>query len=376
MTAKHFSNTIAKLVVAQTLFFTCARAVELTHGPMIGHTTGTTARVWVRADGSCRLQVRAVPAVGKAITTERIRLVEADNFCGSVVLKGLSSSTTYSYRILLNSKEQHPSVLQEFTTFPPEQHRGILRVGFGHSLIGPGEQTTWRSIAEKKPDLFILMGDNIYSNTTDPAKQRRMYLQFRADPHFRAFAATTPIYAIWDDHDYGKNNSDRTQQGKERSLKTFNEIWANPLSQAGQAKGIWTRFTVGDSAFFLIDVRYHRSPNADPDGPDKTMRGAQQRACYSSSLRRHPKRSSSSYREAVGTAAEQKAGIIRFCMSTTPSWRESPGSASAASFCWEATSTFTRSACVPPNRGEGTTCTNGWRVNSGTKREPKDLAVG
>ncbi len=277
MTAKHFSNTIAELVVAQTLFFTCAQAVELTHGPMIGHTTGTTARVWVRADGSCRLQVRAVPAVGKAITTEGVRLVEADNFCGSVALNGLSASTTYGYRILLDNKEQRPSVSQEFTTFPPEQPRGILRVGFGHSLIGPGEQTTWRSIAEKKPDLFILMGDNIYSNTTEPAKQRRMYLQFRADPHFRAFAATTPIYAIWDDHDYGKNNSDRTQQGKERSLKTFNEIWANPLSQAGQAKGIWTRFTVGDSAFFLIDVRYHRSPNANPDGSDKTMLGAQQR---------------------------------------------------------------------------------------------------
>ena len=268
MIARHFLNTIVGLVVAQTLFFTCARAAEVTHGPMIGHTTDTTARVWIRADGPCRLQVRTVGAGGKIITSEGIRLVEADNFCGSVMLKGLYPSTTYGYRILLNNEEKSPSVSQEFTTFPPEQHRGILRVGFGHSLIGPGRQTTWRNIAEKKPDLFILMGDNIYSNTTDPARQRRMYLQFRADPHFRAFAATTPIYAIWDDHDYGKNNSDRTQQGKERSLKTFNEIWANPLSQAGQTKGIWTRFTVGNSALFLLDARYHR---AEPGRPARTV---------------------------------------------------------------------------------------------------------
>ena len=270
---------ILTAVVVQTILVTCAGAVELTHGPMIGHTTGTTARVWVRADGSCQLHVRAVTkANGNAILADRIRLVESDNFCGSVVLKNLSPSTTYSYRILLNTKEQRPSVLQEFTTFPVEKHRGILRVGFGHSLIGSGEQTTWRSIAEKKPDLFILMGDNIYSDTTDPGKQRRMYLQFRADPHFRAFAASTPIYAIWDDHDYGINNSDRTQRGKEISLKTFNEIWANPPSQAGRAKGIWTRFAVGNSAFLLLDVRYHRSPNDDPDGPDKTMLGLEQRA--------------------------------------------------------------------------------------------------
>ena len=129
MIAKHFLKTTLGLVLAQALFFACARAVELTHGPMIGHTTGTSARVWVRADGPCRLQVRAVPAVGKAITSKGLGLVEADNFCGSAVLKGLSPATTYSYRILLNDQENSPSVSQEFTTFPPEQQRGILRVG-------------------------------------------------------------------------------------------------------------------------------------------------------------------------------------------------------------------------------------------------------
>jgi alkaline phosphatase D len=317
MISKHFSNTIAGLVVAQTLFFACARAVELTHGPMIGHTTGTTARVWVRADSSCRLQVRAVPVAGGPINTEVIRLVEADNFCGSVVLKGLSSSTTYSYRIYLNDTEQMPSVLQKFTTFPAERSPGIIRVGFGHSVRGSGEQTTWRSIAEKEPDLFILMGDNVYSNTTEPARHRKMYLEHRADPHFRAFAATTPIYAIWDDHDYGKNNSDRTQQGKERSLKTFNEIWANPPSHAGKAKGIWTRFTVGDSAFFLLDVRYHRSPNNEADGPGKTMLGPEQRAWLLEQL----------------AASKEMFKFIVSGSSWTPSWRDSPGIASAASSC-------------------------------------------
>jgi hypothetical protein len=29
-----------------------------------------------------------------------------------------------------------------------------------------------------------------------------------------------------------------------------------------------------------LDVRYHRSPNSDPDGPDKTMLGTQQRAWF------------------------------------------------------------------------------------------------
>ncbi|MHC4169839.1 MAG: DUF7800 domain-containing protein, partial [Planctomycetota bacterium] len=225
MVRKHSVKILAAAFV-QTLA-TFAGAAELTHGPMIGHTTGTTARVWIRADGSCRLTVRAVPSAGgQTISAEAIHLVESDNFCGSAELKGLSPATTYSYRILLNDEERRPSVSQEFTTFPAKGRPGIIRIGFGHSVRGSGEQTTWRSIAEKKPDLFILMGDNVYSNTTEPAKHRRMYLEYRADPHFSVFAATTPIYAIWDDHDYGPDNSDGTQMGKEKSLKTFYEIWA------------------------------------------------------------------------------------------------------------------------------------------------------
>jgi alkaline phosphatase D len=277
MLQRHFSKYILVLfLLVAPVNYTAA--AKLTHGPMIGHTTSTSARVWIRADNACQYHVQAIPVHGDGVViSERIHLVESDNFCGSVVLKGLSPSNTYSYRIHLNDTEQRPSVLQKFTTFPAERSPGIIRVGFGHSVRGSGEQIIWHSIAEKKPDLFILMGDNVYSNTTEPAKHRRMYLEHRADPHFTAFTAITPVYAIWDDHDYGKNNSDRTQPGKERSLKTFNEIWANPTSQGGDVKGIWTSFSVGHSVFFLLDVRYHRSPNSYPDGPDKTMLGAEQR---------------------------------------------------------------------------------------------------
>ncbi len=256
-------------------------AVELTHGPMIGHTTDASALVWVRASGPCSLSIQARRVNGGAAgTSNKVSLTEDDNFCGEALLTGLSPKTAYGYQVLLDGVPQAPAVRQEFTTFPPPGDPGIVRIGFGHSLPKgtPSPQKIWATAAAKNPDLFILMGDNIYSNTTDPEKQRPMYLEFRADPLFRSFAATTPIYAIWDDHDYGVNNSDRTQPGKESSLKTFNEIWANPPPEAVRTPGIWTRFSVGPCDFFLLDVRYHRSPDDDPDGPDKTMLGAEQRA--------------------------------------------------------------------------------------------------
>ena len=258
-----------------TVLHASAETAVLTHGPVIGHTTDTATRIWIRADGLCKMQVR-LASKDETFVSETIRLMRKDNFCGSAEVTGLSPRTTYSYRVFLDNKEQPCLVKQQLTTFPREGEQCVIRIGFGHSLRGEGAQRIWDAIGAKRPDLFILMGDSIYSNSTEPGKQRRMYLQFRADPHFRAFGATTPIYAVWDDHDYGLDNSDRTQPGKERSLKTFNEIWPNPKSQALHSPGIWSRFTIGCAEFFLLDVRYHRSPNEDPDGSAKTMLGAEQ----------------------------------------------------------------------------------------------------
>lgn len=261
-----------------------ALAAVVTHGPMVGHTTHESTRIWVRADQPAEVRVRMTGPAGRSVESDAVRLRDEDNFCGTVVVDGLTAKTTYTYRVVLDGLEVDPPTGQSVTTFPPPGAPGMVTIGFGHSLWGSGEQIVWKAVAAKRPDLFLLMGDNIYSNSTDPAKQRPMYLAYRADPHFRAFAATVPIYAIWDDHDYGKNNSDRTQPGKQRSLRTFNELWPNPASVAGAEGGIWSRFTVGQSEFYLLDVRYHRSPNDEPDGPAKTMLGRGQRDWFTRSL--------------------------------------------------------------------------------------------
>ena len=182
--------TSKKYIIIAVVLFCMAmcssgQARVLTHGPMIGHTTDTTARIWVRADGPCKMQIcfflkgRTL----RMIVSETIRLEEGNNFCGSAEVRGLSPKTTYSYRVFLDNKEQSRDVRQEITTFGRALEPGIIRIGFGHSLRGSGAQDTWKAVAAKKPDLFILMGDNIYSNSTEPAKQRRMYLQFRADQY-------------------------------------------------------------------------------------------------------------------------------------------------------------------------------------------------
>ena len=261
-------------------------AAILTHGPIVGHTTHESTRIWVRTDQPAELRVRLTSSGGRSIESKPTQLLEVNNYCGFAVVQDLQPKNAYTYEVLIDGAPVPARGRQRVMTFQEPGSSGVVRIGFGHSVIGSGEQIVWSTVAAKEPDLFVLMGDNIYSNSTEPDRQRRMYLEYRADPHFQALAARTPVYAVWDDHDYGKDNSDRTQPGKERSLATFHEIWPNPPAESGDGGGIWSRFRVGDSEFFLLDVRYHRSPDADLDGPAKTMLGAQQREWFVRSLAR------------------------------------------------------------------------------------------
>ena len=125
-------------------------------------------------------------------------------------------------------------------------------------------------------DLLLMLGDNHYANTTEPEKLRVYYTAHRLTGGWRELAAHSPIYAIWDDHDFGPNDSDGTQAGKEESLRIFKEYWANPACGEPGNPGCYYTFTRGDVQFFMLDCRYHRSPNKAPDGPEKTMLGPKQ----------------------------------------------------------------------------------------------------
>jgi alkaline phosphatase D len=93
---------------------------------------------------------------------------------------------------------------------------------------------------------------------------------------WRELAPRVPIYAIWDDHDFGPNNSDGTEANKADSLVAFKEFWANPGFGEADNPGCYFTFTRGDVQFFMLDCRYYRSPNKAPVGPEKTMLGARQ----------------------------------------------------------------------------------------------------
>ncbi|MCE9611875.1 MAG: alkaline phosphatase D family protein [Chthoniobacter sp.] len=257
--------------------------VYLQLAPMLGHVGPTEARIWVKATGAAKLAVRVSERAdmdgAREIAGPEIKA--ASDFTGVVVVPELKARTTYFYTVLLDGQPALARPWPSFTTAPADGAKGRLRFAFG-SCAGKEpwlDAATWADLeARTSVDLVLQLGDNHYANTTDPAKQRAAFIAHRSHAGFRALFQHTPLYAVWDDHDFGVNDSDGTQKGKEDSLRTFSEFFANPAAGEPDNSGVYFKFSRGDVDFFLLDDRYHRSPDKVPDDGTKTQLGAKQLA--------------------------------------------------------------------------------------------------
>lgn len=127
---------------------------------------------------------------------------------------------------------------------------------------------------------MLWLGDHIYLRDADlvhPWGMNRRWRSVRATPELQTLLAAVPHYAIWDDHDYGPNDSNRSFAFKAESQKLFQRYWANPGAGLPNAPGTFTNFALGDTTFFLLDDRTYRAADTLADeGPEKTLYGASQ----------------------------------------------------------------------------------------------------
>jgi alkaline phosphatase D len=259
-------------------------------GPAVGHVTADTARLWAKASSAAGLSFKVGPSAdlsdGRVVNGPP--LDEAGSFTGQVEVDGLEPATRYHYVPLLDGTPALARPYPSFVTAPGPGAAGRLRVAFG-SCVGPRGHNAAAAFGEMAArrdfDLLLMLGDNHYGDTTDPDRLRDYYFMQRTVGGFEEVIRHTPTYAIWDDHDYGPNNSDGTAQGKEDSLRVFRQWWANPAYGEPGNPGCYYRFGRGGVDFFMLDVRYHRTPNRTPDDDAKTMLGKRQLAWLKAGLK-------------------------------------------------------------------------------------------
>ena len=100
----------------------------------------------------------------------------------------------------------------------------IKKVALGACVTQERKQPIWKSILKDKSDLFIFMGDNVYGDdkkTGKLGKLKKAYNKQKTKIPFVELKKTNEIFAIWDDHDYGKNDGGAEYPYKKEAKEHF-----------------------------------------------------------------------------------------------------------------------------------------------------------
>ena len=268
----------------------------LQSGPMLGYVDMREALLWVQSKGPATVKITywdtETPAV--RYTTATIRTSGENGYTAKLIADQVQPGKTYEYRVHLNDG---PLTLPYPTTFKTQalwQYRTdpppfTLATGSCAYINEPeydrpgkgygSEYGIFTSIHRQKPDLMLWLGDNVYYREPDWNTRTGMlhrYTHDRSTPEMQPLLASTAHYAIWDDHDYGPNDSDGTWLHKEEAWNVFSSFWGNPTFGVDGRKGCTTRFQYADVDFFLLDNRYFRTPNKCASCPDRTLLGKDQ----------------------------------------------------------------------------------------------------
>lgn len=274
---------------------TAAMGPNLKSGPMVGYSQMREVMLWLQTTGSATVRVdyweEAKPQTKES--TSEVVTNKATAYTAKLIADQVEPGRRYNYDVYMDDRLIQLPYKTTFKTLALWQHRteppdfsfalGSCNYINETDYDRPGtpwgnEYQIFNSILGKKPDFMVWLGDNYYLREVDwnswTGMMRRL-THTRSIPELQPLLASVHHYAIWDDHDYGPNNADRSFWNKASSLKAFDLFWANPSVGVAEIKGAISYFQWNDVHFFLLDNRSYRVPNRSSVS-NKSILGKQQ----------------------------------------------------------------------------------------------------
>lgn len=240
----------------------------------------------------------------------------ANDFILKVKVTGLHAGQQYCYRLTFGPDKEHVKAgpVRHFKTLPGPDQLVPVRFVVGNCMNyafffdgpkggGLGMRTDPRdremgypameSILKLRPDFFVGAGDNVYYDhpqrtaaKTQPELRRKWHEQFVL-PRVVNLVGEVASYWMKDDHDYRFNDSDPSKEkapSHDLGIRTFREQM--PVVDPAQSDAVTYRtHRCGKRLqIWMVEGRDHRSPNAMPDGPAKSIWGPEQKAWLQASL--------------------------------------------------------------------------------------------
>jgi alkaline phosphatase D len=201
-------------------------------------------------------------------------------------LEGLTPDTRYHYALEIGGRLD---TARQGTFRTPADGPFSFRVALGSCAITGSNHRVFDAIRAADPQLLLHLGDMHYEDiaVADPAPFRRAYQKVHASPRQAALYRSVPLAYVWDDHDYGPNNSSRAAPGQNAAQRVYREYVPHyPLAEADADAPIHQAFTIGRVRFLVTDLRSARTENGRLAPAERTMMGDAQKAWFKEQLRR------------------------------------------------------------------------------------------
>lgn len=198
-----------------------------------------------------------------------------------------------SYELIVISPDGMLWDKRVFRALDLNRKRARIAVASGmDDALQPEQTKLWNQLANQRPDVIFMIGDNVYTEkgesfTADanPESIWKRYAETRENLAIFKVPTLIPVMAVWNDHDYGRNDGDRTYPYKTESADIFLTFFAQKKPAPGFERGPgvsswWNAFGIH---FAFMDSRSFRSPNG-LDIPDQTHFGVDQEKWLSEHL--------------------------------------------------------------------------------------------
>jgi len=293
----------------------------LSLGTAVGEVTASSAVVWGRCDRPGTFHTRIIPSERSQDTAA---LAEHDN-TAHIVFDKLRAATAYTYRAWcsadgINADGAVTSRAGSFHTAPAADTPAAARIVWGGDLGGQNVcrdaqlgYPIFASLAARKPDLFVALGDMIYADDACEALGRYGNAQVagpppavdqagfwahwrynRTDPGQQALLDTVPMVAVWDDHEIANDagphdDSPPFAHGAHllppalHAFLDYQPMAPPPDDPTRLYRSLrWGKLV----ELFILDTRQFRDANdaPDSDAAPKTMLGTAQHAWLEQAL--------------------------------------------------------------------------------------------
>lgn len=284
MNFRIFPNLLSVLIVLFTIQTQAQNKIQ--SGPMPVDSQMREVTIWLQTAKKSEVQIRywIKGDTSKIYKTKKYKTKREKAFTAHMKADMVEPGHTYEYEIFVDNKVQkieyplffESQVLWQYRSDPPNfsfitgscsfiNEKEYDRSGKPYG----GEYHIYETMSKSDANFMLWLGDNVYFREADYYSRTGMIKRYnydRSQKFMQPLLSSMHHYAIWDDHDYGPNDSDGSFVLKKDAQKVFEMFWGNPKYGVNGLDGITTMFKWADVDFFLMDNRYHRSAKGRKTG--------------------------------------------------------------------------------------------------------------